>query len=120
MWSNMNCPYVADADRKLAVLGLLKKKSNALLGIDISSTTVKLLELSRSGNRYKVETYAVEPLPPGAVAEKNIVELESVGQTLQKVLSRSRTSLKQAAVAVAGSAVITKIKIGRASCRDRG
>ncbi|MDX9686334.1 pilus assembly protein PilM [Halopseudomonas formosensis] len=91
------------------MLGLLKKKSNALLGIDISSTTVKLLELSRSGNRYKVESYAVEPLPPGAVAEKNIVELESVGQTLQKVLSRSRTSLKQAAVAVAGSAVITKI-----------
>src|SRR5690606_24116106 len=74
-----------------------------------SSTTVKLLELSRSGNRYKVEAYAVEPLPPGAVAEKNIIELEGVGQTLEKVLARSRTSLKQAAVAVAGSAVITKL-----------
>src|SRR5690606_24017654 len=48
-------------------------------------------------------------LPPGAVAEKNIVELEAVGQTLEKVLARSRTPLKQAAVAVAGSAVITKI-----------
>ena len=91
------------------MLGLIKKKANTLLGVDISSTTVKLLELSRSGNRYKVEAYAVEPLPPGAVAEKNIVELEGVGQTLEKVLARSRTSLKQAAVAVAGSAVITKI-----------
>ncbi|SDT26291.1 type IV pilus assembly protein PilM [Halopseudomonas xinjiangensis] len=91
------------------MLGLIKKKSNALLGIDISSTTVKLLELSRSGNRYKVEAYAVEPLPPSAVVEKNIVELEGVGQALEKVLARSRTSLKQAAVAVAGSAVITKI-----------
>jgi type IV pilus assembly protein PilM len=100
---------VADADRELAVLGLIKKKSNTLLGIDISSTTVKLLELSRSGNRFKVEAYAVEPLPPSAVVEKNIVELESVGQALQKVLARSRSSLKQAAVAVAGSAVITKI-----------
>ena len=91
------------------MLGLIKKKSNTLLGIDISSTTVKLLELSRSGNRYKVEAYAVEPLPPSAVVEKNIVELESVGQALEKVLARSRSSLKQAAVAVAGSAVITKI-----------
>jgi len=90
------------------VLGLIKKKSNALLGIDISSTTVKLLELSRSGNRYKVEAYAVEPLPPSAVVEKNIVELEGVGQALEKVFARSRTTLKQAAVAVAGSAVITK------------
>src|SRR5690606_29339446 len=109
MWSNMNRPNVAEADRKLSVLGLLKKKSNALLCMDISSTTVKLLELSRSEKRYKVESYAVEPLPTGADSKKNIVELESVGQTLQKVLSRSRTSLKQAAVAVAGSAVITKI-----------
>ncbi|MFT6614818.1 MAG: type IV pilus assembly protein PilM [Halopseudomonas sp.] len=99
---------MSDADRKLAVLGLIKKKANTLLGIDISSTTVKLLELSRSGNRYKVEAYAVEPLPPSAVVEKNIVELEGVGQALEKVLARSRSSLKQAAVAVAGSAVITK------------
>lgn len=90
------------------MLGLIKKKANTLLGIDISSTTVKLLELSRSGNRFKVEAYAVEPLPPSAVVEKNIVELEGVGQALEKVLARSRTSLKQAAVAVAGSAVITK------------
>ena len=90
------------------MLGLLKKKANTLLGIDVSSTTVKLLELSRAGGRYKVEAYAVEPLPPGAVVEKNIVELEGVGQALEKVLARSRTSLKQAAVAVAGSAVITK------------
>lgn len=90
------------------MLGLLKKKANTLLGIDISSTTVKLLELSRSGNRYKVEAYAVEPLPPGAVVEKNIVELDGVGQALEKVLARSKSPLKQAAVAVAGSAVITK------------
>ncbi|MCL5042743.1 MAG: pilus assembly protein PilM [Gammaproteobacteria bacterium] len=90
------------------MLGLIKKKANTLLGVDISSTTVKLLELSRQGNRYKVESYAVEPLPPGAVVEKNIVELDGVGQALEKVLSRSKTSLKQTAVAVAGSAVITK------------
>lgn len=91
------------------MLGLIKKKTNALLGIDISSTTVKLIELSRSGGRFKVEAYAVEPLPATAVVEKNIVELEGVGQALEKVLARSRTSLRQAAVAVAGSAVITKI-----------
>jgi|TARA_Y100001970_G_scaffold140284_3_gene172646 type IV pilus assembly protein PilM len=91
------------------VLGLFKKKANTLLGIDISSTTVKLLELSRSGGRYKVEAYAVEPLPPASVVEKNIVELEGVGQALEKVLARSKSSLRQAAVAVAGSAVITKV-----------
>jgi len=79
-----------------------------LLGIDISSTSVKLIELSRSGGRYKVEVYAVEPLPPNAVIEKNIAELEVVGQVITKLIAKSRTTLKQAAVAVSGSAVITK------------
>lgn len=90
------------------MLGLFKKKSNMLLGIDISSTSVKLIELSRSGGRYKVEAYAVEPLPPNAVVEKNIAELEVVGQVITRLIAKSRTTLKQAAVAVSGSAVITK------------
>ncbi|WP_184594177.1 pilus assembly protein PilM [Pseudomonas nitroreducens] len=90
------------------MLGLFNKKANTLLGIDISSTSVKLLELSRSGGRYKVEAYAVEPLPPNAVVEKNIAELEGVGQALSRVVAKARTPVKTAAVAVAGSAVITK------------
>ncbi|PHN31532.1 pilus assembly protein PilM [Pseudomonas sp. ICMP 561] len=87
---------------------LFGKKANTLLGIDISSTSVKLLELSRSGTRYKVESYAVEPLPANAVIEKNIAELEGVGNALARVLAKARTSVKSVAVAVAGSAVITK------------
>ncbi|MDD2053396.1 pilus assembly protein PilM [Pseudomonas putida] len=90
------------------MLGLFSKKSNTLLGIDISSTSVKLLELSQSGNRYRVESYAVEPLPANAVVEKNIVELEGVGEALTRVLVKARTNIRNAAVAVAGSAVITK------------
>ncbi|MFC3607752.1 pilus assembly protein PilM [Stutzerimonas tarimensis] len=90
------------------MLGLFTKKANTLLGIDISSTSVKLLELSRSGGRYRVEAYAVEPLPPNAVIEKNVVELDGVGQAVARVIVKARTGVKSAAVAVAGSAVITK------------
>ena len=97
-----------DVNRKSVVLGLFSKKANTLLGIDISSTSVKLLELSRSGGRYKVEAYAVEPLPANAVVEKNIAELEGVGQALSRVLAKAKTSVRSVSVAVAGSAVITK------------
>lgn len=90
------------------MLGLFNKKTRTVLGIDISSTSVKLLELSRQGDRYRVEAYAVEPLPPSAVIEKNIAELEGVGQALSRVLLKARTSVRNVAVAVAGSAVITK------------
>jgi type IV pilus assembly protein PilM len=91
------------------VLPLFRKKSQILLGIDISSTAVKLLELSRSGGRYRVESYGVEPLPANSVQEKNIVDVEGVGDAIGRLVSRTRPGTKLGAVAVAGSAVITKV-----------
>ena len=91
------------------MFGLFEKKSNAMLGLDISSTSVKPLELSKSGDRYRVEAYGVEPLPPNAVVEKNISDVEGVGEAIKRVLGRAKTPVKQGAVAVAGSAVITKV-----------
>ncbi len=79
-----------------------------MLGLDISSTSVKLLELSRSGNEYRVESYGVEPLPENAVVEKNISDVDGVGEAIQRLVERCKTKVKHAAVAVAGSAVITK------------
>jgi len=91
------------------VFGLLGKKSSAVLGVDISSSSVKLLELSKQGDRYRVESYAVEPLSANAVVEKNITDVEAVGDALKRVTSKARSSAKQVAVAVSGSAVITKL-----------
>lgn len=85
------------------------RRKPPLVGLDISSTAVKLLELSRGGERYRVEAYAVEPLPPNAVVEKNIADVEAVGETIRRAVKRSGTRARHAAVAVAGSAVITKV-----------
>lgn len=90
------------------IVGLFTPKSPPLIGVDISSTAVKLLQLSRSGSRYRVEHFAVEPLPPNAVVEKNIVEVEAVGDAIRRALSRSGAKTRDAVAAVAGSAVITK------------
>ena len=90
-------------------MGLITKSQPALVGVDISSTAVKLLQLSRTGDRYRVEHYAVEPLPPNAVVEKNIVEVEAVGDAIRRAMARSGSKAKFAAAAVAGSAVITKV-----------
>lgn len=82
-----------------------------LLGVDISSTSVKLLELGRQGagqQLCRVESYGVEPLPKNAVVEKNINDVEGVGAAISRLVARSGTQGRQAAVAVAGSAVITK------------
>lgn len=91
------------------MLGLSKNKQSIVLGLDISSTSAKLLELSHSGGKFRVESYAVASLPPNAVVEKNVNDPEGVADALRQVVYQSKTKQKNAAVAVAGSAVITKV-----------
>jgi type IV pilus assembly protein PilM len=93
----------------MGILDFLEKKAKPVLGLDISSSSVKLLELSRHGDRYRVETYAVRALPPNAVVEKNINDQDEVATVVKAMVKQSKTRLKHAAVAVAGSSVITKI-----------
>lgn len=91
------------------MISLFNKSRGSLVGLDISSTAVKLLELSQSGPRFRVESYAVVPLPPHAVVEKNIADVEAVGSAIGRAVKLSGTRARLAAVAVAGSAVITKV-----------
>jgi type IV pilus assembly protein PilM len=86
-----------------------KRKPTPVVGLDISSTTVKLLELSHSGDRYRVESYAVASLPVDAVIEKNVNDVDGVANAIRSVVAQSRTKVKAVAVAVAGSSVITKM-----------
>lgn len=88
---------------------LVGGKNKGLIGLDISSSAVKLLELSRKGAGYCVETYAVEPLPPNAVSEKQIADPALVGEVIARAVSRSGTKARNAAIAVAGASVITKV-----------
>jgi type IV pilus assembly protein PilM len=79
-----------------------------MLGLDISSSAVKLIELSKSADGYKVEAYRVMPLPANTVIEKNIADIEALADTIKKVVTRSGTKLSDTIVAVSDSSVITK------------
>ncbi|BFM05186.1 pilus assembly protein PilM [Halioxenophilus aromaticivorans] len=92
----------------MGILGIFESKPKPVLGLDISSTAIKLVELSRQGSGYRVESYAVRPLPPNAVVEKNINEVEAVAEVLRNLVVLGKTKIKNSAVAVSGSAVITK------------
>jgi type IV pilus assembly protein PilM len=99
-------------------VGLFGKRATPIIGLDISSTAVKLLELGRSGGGYRVESYAVEPLPPNSVVEKTITDEQAVGDAIRRAVKRSGAKNKFAAVAVAGSAVITKVISMQANLSD--
>lgn len=84
------------------------KQSN-LVGIDISSTSVKLLELSQTKSAYRIESYAVEPLPANAMNDKSLQDIEAVGEAIKRAVKKSGSKRKHAAVAVPSAMVITKV-----------
>jgi type IV pilus assembly protein PilM len=85
------------------------RKQNAVLSIDISTTAVKLLELSKTGTCYKVESFAVAPLHQDGIVDKNIANVDMISEAIKTALIKSGSKLNQATVAVSGSAVMTKI-----------
>jgi type IV pilus assembly protein PilM len=97
---------------------LLGGGSNELIGLDISSSAVKLIELARRGERYSVEAYAVEPLPANVVNEKQITDPKSVGEAIARAIARAGTRTRNAAIAVAGASVITKTITMSASLKE--
>ena len=88
---------------------LYRKPNKGLVGVDVSSTSVKLLELSVKNGRYIVESYALVPLPEGSVVEKNIMNPEAVGDALERVINLANPHATSAAIAVPTSMVINKV-----------
>ncbi|MDT8409136.1 MAG: type IV pilus assembly protein PilM [Wenzhouxiangellaceae bacterium] len=90
-------------------MNIFKRSAPPLIGLDIGTSSVKLLQLSKAGSSYRVEHFAVESLPEGAFAEHSINNVDDVGAAIRNAVKRSGTKAKHCALAVAGSAVITKI-----------
>jgi len=91
------------------VASLTGNKESPLIGIDISCTSVKLVELSEGSNKELcLERYAVEPLPQGATADGNIENIEQVSDAVRRALVKSGSKLKKVSMAMPSSAVITK------------
>ncbi len=94
----------------MSVLGsLLSRQPAPLLGLDISSSSVKLVELGRDkGGELVLERCAIEPLERGWVVDGNVEKFEEVAEAMRRVVKKSGTRTRNVAMALPPSAVITK------------
>jgi type IV pilus assembly protein PilM len=100
-------------------LDIFSPKAPPLFGLDISSSSVKMLEIVEAGKgAYRVERYVIEPLPRDATVDGNISNLESVVEAVKRGYKRLGTRSKHVAMAVPTGAVITKKIIVPASLRE--
>lgn len=88
---------------------LFSKKNPPLVGLDISTSGIKLVELSEVGkNELRLERFATEPLPRGAVVDGNIENIEQVSEAVRRVWKKSGTKAKLVALGLPPASVITK------------
>jgi type IV pilus assembly protein PilM len=91
-------------------LDFLQASTPPLVGVDISASSVKMVELSEVAKNggYVVERYVIEPLPKDAVSDGNIANLDAVAESLQRAWKRMGTRIKNVSLALPAAAVITK------------
>ncbi len=92
-----------------ALASLFSRESAALLGIDVSMSSVKVVELRRSGSgTFVLERCAIEPLERGWILDGNIEKFDEVADAVRRVVRKCGSRTKNAAFALPASAVITK------------
>lgn len=79
----------------------------SLIGVDITSTTVRLIELATGRSTVTMGGLAVEPLPLGAVVGRSLQQPLAVATALSQALAVLAPRTRRAAVAVPTSAAIT-------------
>ena len=88
---------------------LLGRKHSSMIGLDISTSSVKLVELGQAANgEFIVERFASEPFEKGWITDGQIEKFDEVADAVRRVVSKSGTRTKNVAMAMPQSAVITK------------
>ncbi|MBO9686975.1 pilus assembly protein PilM [Roseateles chitosanitabidus] len=94
----------------MGLLDVLRGRTHPpMIGLDISSSSVKLVELSQnSSGEYVLERFATEPFEKGWITDGQIEKFDEVADAVRRVVTRSGSRTRQAALAMPQSAVITK------------
>ena len=88
---------------------LFGRKHAPMIGLDISSSSVKLVELGQtSAGEYVLERFASEPFEKGWITDGQVEKFDEVAAAVKRVVAKSGTRTKQVVMAMPQSAVITK------------
>lgn len=89
--------------------GLLGQRHPPMIGLDISSSSVKLVELSQNkAGEFVLERFASEAFEKGWIADGHIEKFDEVSEAVRRLVQRSGVKTKNAVLAMPTSSVITK------------
>lgn len=100
-------------------LGFLQRKKTSFIGVDVSATAIKMVELSATGKQqFRLDGYASVALPKGVVSDGNVNDLTQVADTMRSAWRLLGSRSRQVVMALPTAAVISKRVIMPADMRD--
>ncbi|HEX9757069.1 MAG TPA: type IV pilus assembly protein PilM [Nitrospiria bacterium] len=87
---------------------MLFQKEKPLLGLDIGSSSIKLIQLSEARGRLKLERFGIMHLPPELIVDGTVMDSGSVVETIKELFEEQKTKIKEVALSVSGHSVIVK------------
>ncbi len=83
-------------------------RSRDLVGLDIGSHTIKLVELRQRGKTYELVSFGIQPLPPEAIVEGAIMDSSAVAEGIDVLFVNNNVKKSEVATSVSGGSVIVK------------
>jgi type IV pilus assembly protein PilM len=98
---------------------LLSKKRKEVFGLDLGSSSLKIVQLRPAGAGYELQAFALIELPPDSIREGTIREPMAVIDGLREAVQKAGVGTKDAVIGVSGHSVITKkIRLPKVSARE--
>jgi len=79
-----------------------------LIGVDIGTSSIKVIQVRKSGKGYHLQKYGIEPLPAQSIVDGHVMNHGAVVDALRKMFRELRISQKEVALSISGNSVIIK------------
>lgn len=86
---------------------VFSKKKN-VIGLDIGSSSIKLVELTEGKNGYRLQNLAISPLPPEAIVDGALMDSVTIVDTIKEMISTTKSKTKNVVTSLSGHSVIVK------------
>ena len=90
------------------MLDIFNIKPKPSLGVDISSSAVKIVELQRSKGKFQLKNLGYAKLPEGAIVDNNINGIDDISNAISEALTKANIKTKKAVIAIPGALIISK------------
>jgi type IV pilus assembly protein PilM len=84
------------------------RRSKGIVGLDIGSSAVKVVELRPSGRAFKVAAFAIEPVPPDTIVDGAIIDAAGAADAVRRAFDTAGIKTREVAASLSGNAVIVK------------